>query len=530
MSNRLGYTWLAEHLGISSVQALAVESRLGTGRRTVVSGALRQETYPASARPDPTIAAHLTFALKHEVVNLEFLARVFDAVEAAVFERWIRDEPTGAYARRTGFLYEWLTGRMLDVPDTPTGNYVEALDADNYLVAARASNVQRWRVRDNLPGTAEFCPVVVRTEAVRRWEAYDCAKALRDLEVAFGADILMRSAVWLTIKESRASFLIEHEERKMERVQRFAAVMESRCGKDPEPFSIDALNSLQTEILGPATRYGIRLSPVFVGHSTNYLDKVDYIAPHWEQTQSLLRGLATTLTRTRARSSITRAAIAAFGFVFIHPMSDGNGRISRFLVNDILRRDGALPEPFILPISATITNSTHERAEYDNALEKFSRPLMRRYADKYRFGTLAEYADGVQSNFQFDAYDDAAPVWRFPDLTAQVEYLGHVIQATIEHEMSREATFLRDIERARAGVKDYLEGPNTDIDHIIRSVRENRWVLSNKLKKTFPQLHDNKLADAIVAAIRSVFDPEWRSRGHEDARKAEAASATKTAD
>lgn len=68
--------------------------------------------------------------------------------------------------------------------------------------------------------------------------------------------------------------------------------------------------------------------------------------------------------------------------------------------------------------------------------------------------------------------------------------------------------FLRNLERARAGVKNYLEGPNTDIDQIIRSLRENRWALSNKLVKTFPQLADQKLAEAIVQAVREALDPE----------------------
>lgn len=508
MSNFLGYKWLAERLDIVAVQPFAVESQLGSNRRTYVTGELRQETYPASARLEPTVAAHLTFAFKHEIVSLEFLSRFFEAVEVTVLEQWIRTEPTGVYARRTGFFYEWMTGRKLDVPDTPAGNYVAALDPATYFVATRALNVQRWRIRDNLPGTAQFCPIVIRTDAVRRLETYDCASALRELEVEFGADVLMRSAVWLTIKESRASFLIEHEERKVERVQRFAAVMESRCGRDTHPLSVETLSSLQAEILGPATRYGLRRSPVFVGHAVNYMDKVDYIAPHWEQTLSLLQGLQDSLAKTRSASPIVRAAVASFGFVFIHPMSDGNGRISRFLVNDILRRDGAVPAPFILPISATITNSMAERAGYDRVLERFSRPLMLHYAETYRFGANTAYADGVESNFHFDAYGDAASVWRFPDLTAQAEYMGHVIQTTIEQEMTREALFLRDLERAREGVKEYLEGPNTDIDHIIRAVRENRWTVSNKLKKTFHQLQDAQLASSIVDAIRNVFDPQ----------------------
>jgi Fic family protein len=90
----------------------------------------------------------------------------------------------------------------------------------------------------------------------------------------------------------------------------------------------------------------------------------------------LLSGLQVTMSKTSGAISVLRAAIASFGVVFIHPMADGNGQISRFLVNDVLRRDGAVPAPFILPISATITNSSKERVGYDPALEHFSRPLM----------------------------------------------------------------------------------------------------------------------------------------------------------
>jgi Fic family protein len=55
--------------------------------------------------------------------------------------------------------------------------------------------------------------------------------------------------------------------------------------------------------------------------------------------------------------------VAAFGFVYIHPLADGNGRVHRFLVNDLLRRDGAVPEPMILPVSALIAGSAAERRD-----------------------------------------------------------------------------------------------------------------------------------------------------------------------
>lgn len=98
-------------------------------------------------------------------------------------------------------------------------------------------------------------------------------------------------------------------------------------------------------------------------------------------------------------------------------MADGNGRISRFLVNDVLRRDGAVPAPFILPISATITNTTRAKAGYDHTLEKLSRSLLGKYKEQHKFGQEVAYADGITSNFHFDAYDDALHAWRYLDLT-----------------------------------------------------------------------------------------------------------------
>jgi hypothetical protein len=221
-----------------------------------------------------------------------------------VLEEWINSEPSGIYARRAGFYYESFTGRTLNVLGAPSGNYVEALDSGKYLVASRTSNVQRWRVRDNMPGSREYCPIIVRSEPVLQLEQYDCGKALNDLEVEYGADVLLRSAVWLTVKESRASFKIEKEEGKVERVRRFAAAMEQRCGQDGDPLSVHALNELQRDILGPATRYGMRKSPVFVGHTTGYTDVVDYIGPHWDQTQPLLSGLHVTMSKTAGASSV----------------------------------------------------------------------------------------------------------------------------------------------------------------------------------------------------------------------------------
>ena len=329
---------------------------------------------------------------------------------------------------------------------------------------------------------------------------------MADLETEFGADVLQRSAVWLTIKESRASFAIEHEEQHVDRVQRFASVMERRCGHYDEPLSPAALEQLQLQILGPrAMRYGMRRSPVFVGETDGFTEVVHYIAPHWDDAPALLSGLRHFAARTAGAPALIRAAVLSFGFVYIHPMSDGNGRISRFLINDVLRRDKAIPAPFILPVSATITSTVVNRRGYDQVLELFSRPLMRKYADAWRFGREQLAEDGVHHNLQFDAYQDALPAWRYPDMTDHVEYLAQVVQVTIEQEMRKEASYLRCLRVARTAVKQVIEGPDSDIDRIIRSVRENGGRMSGKLLKEFPWLTDKSLAAGVVAAILGAF-------------------------
>ena len=499
------------------MQPLTVISRFAATRSVETTAERRRvETYQKAMRPDATIEAHLAFAFRYEPIHLEFLTRLFADIDPAILEEWVRREPTGQFARRAGFFFEWLTDGRLDVPDTVAGNYVDAIDPDQYFTAKRSVNCQRWRVRDNLPGTRDFCPIVMRTDAVKEGEAYDCGAALRRLEVQFGAELLLRSANWLSHKESRASFLIEHEEQHLDRVRRFAAVMGRRCGADGDPLQEAALTQLQEEILGKATRYGLRKSPVFVGHNGGFISVVDYIAPQWEHARALLVGLSSTMEKTRLQSPVLRAAVASFGFVYIHPMADGNGRISRFLVNDVLRRDGAVPAPFILPISATITNNTSERAGYDRALESFSKPLMLRFADRYDFGAETECEDGVHTNFRFNAYEEGLPAWRYPDLTFQVEYVAHVIRMTIEQEMSNEAVYLRDQERAREAVKNWLEGPDSDIDAIIRSLKQNSWRLSGNLRKQFPQLEDETLSNAIIHDLRAVFESPVAPPGHHD--------------
>lgn len=504
--DEIGYAWLMARYDLPVIQPLPVESRIGRRRHTYDHDGRRQEYYTEGMRPDSTLGAHLTFALKHEGVALELLARLFGVLPGEALAEWIRSEPTGQYARRAGFFYEWLTGNTLAV-ERVGGNYRDALDPALYVVAVSSRRNRRWRINDNLPGTPEFCPLVRRTPPLLDARQYAIAERLAAMEGEFGSDILRRSAVWLTLKESRASFVIEHEGQHQDRIRRFATAMEHYCGRLGNPLDERALSELQAAILGTTTiQTGLRQSPVFIGSRTeDYGAVVHYVCPHWNWLPGMLEGLRCFLAHTDPGEALVRAAVASFGFVFIHPLADGNGRISRFLVNDSLRRDGMVPEPFILPISAAITSSAVRRAEYDRILERYSRPLMMAYRESVDFTRERKaYADGIESDFLFSAYEQAAPAWRYPDLTEQAEYLFAIIRHTLEHEMHHQAAFQRAWHRTREIIKDWVEGPDEHIDRMIRAIRQHGRV-SGKLMKEFPVLQEAGLAHALEQAVAAGF-------------------------
>lgn len=508
----VGGAWLLARYGIELVMPLPVHSRIGGRRTTQVVEGITTETFVDRMRPGANLRGHLTFHLKHEVLHLELLSRLFAKIDPTELVAWIDDEPGGQYARRAGFLFEWLTGRELDVHADIAGAYVDVMD-DEKLVAASPSRSlpnRRWRVRDNLPGSPAFCPIIRKASDALQAMAVDVQGLLNELALEFGEDVLMRSAVWMTLRESKSSFAIEGEADQSDRIQRFADVLARRTGQGSWPLDQSTLAQLQSEILGRRTtlqQFGVRQSPVFVGEVVRYQEVVHYVAPPSEDMNAMLEGLTTFLDRTQGQSAVMRSAVAAFGFVYIHPLADGNGRVHRFLINDILRRDGVVKDPMILPVSSLMTSDSAERRAYDRILDTISRPLMGMLAGHYEFvPTPTLYPDGVRSNFVFRGDDIARPTWHYMDLTRHVIYLADVLERTIREDMREESLYLRAHAQARAAIKDIVEMPDSQIDRIIRSAEANQGKLSNVLSKEIPLLAEPGIWEAIVQAIERAFE------------------------
>lgn len=514
VAHPIGAAWLVQTYKLSVVGQLPVISQVGPRRTSQVYADYTLETYAENMRPADHAAAHLHFHLRHEIPHLEFLARLFNIAGGDFIQAWVNAEPTGQYARRAAFLYEWLSGNTLQVPDRLKGNYVDALDAEKQLTASPEQQLKepRWRVNDNMPGTRYFCPTVAKTEALQHAINLDIPQLIQHLNDEFGSELLQRASIWMTLRESKASFAIEGEGEQAKRIERFADVMARRTGRGDSVLNESALAQLQQEILGDRTtltHFGPRLSPVFVGETIGYQDVVHYVAPPAEDLAAMLEGLRTFLERTQGQSPVMRAAIAAFAFVYIHPLADGNGRVHRFLVNDLLQRDDAVPAPLILPISAVMSDDVVERRAYDKVLDTISKPLMQHVRDDINFATsYTTYPDGVVSNLRFTANDEAQPVWRYPNLQPHIIFLSGVLHRTITEQMHEQSRHLRTHIRARQAVKEVVEMPDHQADRLLRSIEQNNGRLSNVLSKEMPILNRPEVWSAIVAAVNLAKQEE----------------------
>lgn len=107
--------------------------------------------------PGKTFADYLGLALRHEDLDLLVLKRVFEAVPSGTIAALVRSAPTGASNRRAWFLYEFLTGRKLNIEVAAGAGYTDLLDHRHYFTAAPAPS-RRHKIRDNLLETEISAP------------------------------------------------------------------------------------------------------------------------------------------------------------------------------------------------------------------------------------------------------------------------------------------------------------------------------------------------------------------------------------
>ena len=493
-NDRLGNAWLRNHFGLV-VTPLTKECRLGSRPKVVPRDGVEWEYFPKSYAPISHPLAHVEFALKYDHLHLDLLREVFRHLpqeEAAV---WVRNQPTGKWARRVGYLYEFLTGNDLAPGILGVGgNYAPLLDERRYVVAAQPVKVQAWRIEDNLLGGRDFCPVVRLTPVVQESVKLDVTARLDELSTRYLPEIFRRAVGYLYQKETRSSYDIEGEEPTPDREARFVAALHD-AGKaaQDEMLGMARLVSLQNIIVDPRyAQSAYRTDQNYVGETLpNYRQRIHFVPPPPQFVYSLMDGLGVFLKKSAGSPPLTRAAIAAFGFVFVHPFEDGNGRLHRFLIHDVLALDGYIPAGVILPVSAWMLKNL---GGYDKCLESYSRPLM----EMLRYDLDQDDPLTVLNPEEVEA------IYRYPDMTPQVEYLATAVEGALSHELEPELNFLSGYDAAKREMRVVVDMPGRKLDTLIKLLHQNRGALSKNKRDLFKELTDLEL-EKLSAIFRTCF-------------------------
>ena len=447
------------------------------------------DVYPRFLTPQDSLGGHLEFALKYDGTNLEILSALFEKAPEEELLAYIRSKPTGKYARRIWYLFELLTGRRLPIEDLNTANYVDLLEADEYYTTAPVQ-VRRQRVNDNLLGDARFAPTVRRTAKLAEFEKKDLPGRCRKLLEGYPRDVLRRALSYLYTKETKSSFEIENVTLDASRTGRFIALLATAEKEDF--FNKPGLVDLQNRIVDERFRDpDYRQSQNYVGESVSWREKIHFVSPKPADLAALMEGMFVTHRRMEAGriQAVVHAATVAFGFVYMHPFEDGNGRIHRFLIHNILARRGFTPPGAIFPVSAAMLQ---DKDAYDAALEHFSVPLL----------PHIEYTLDQQG--RMTVHNETALRYRFIDMTAQTEALFVFVERVIEIDLVQELDFLRNYDTAKAALQAIVDMPDRLIDLFIRWCVQNKGVLSaSKRKNHFSMLTDEEVAQMQQAIKES---------------------------
>lgn len=449
---------------------------------------------------DATLLDHLLFALKHEDLQLPLLLEALRLTQAEALTEALAVQRTGSYLRKAAFLWEKVHGCELPLPwDTTGGNYVDLFDKETYYVGPVWERSQRLRVNFNGIGPIEFCPVVRRDDdlAARGQQVLDRLRAWAG--DASNQATLDRVLSWAYLAETRDSFAIENEVPSPDKERAFLQALATL--RERRPLTEDYLVELQNTVISNPVRAEAEFR-----NRQNWLQRgghgalaVRYVPPAPDAMQTLMNGWARMANSVEGDvPPLVRAALVSFGFVFLHPFMDGNGRVSRLLAHHSLNLQQALPlvdgQATLLPLSVAMKR--HE-ADYLSALESFSRPARLLWDVTY----LAD------NEFLFD-FKSTPHVYAHWNGENAARFVTTCAEQALAQSLIEETLFIRAYDQAFDRIDRTFDLPNRTVHLLIQWIRQNGGKMPER-RRNAPELVGLQAAqlDHIAAIVAECFDP-----------------------
>ncbi|MBK6699243.1 MAG: Fic family protein [Saprospiraceae bacterium] len=449
------------------------------------------QVYTSRHQPEDNLHKHLVFALKYEGINLLVFKKLFETISQKEIETIVQQEILGQYSRRIWFLYEWLLNKKLDIDDLNRGNPVPLID-ENLQFAVKGISSPRHRIINNLPGTVDFCPLIFKTEKLNASIAANLSEQQNIFLKKVHKDLLQRASSFLLLKDSKASFTIEGENPPNARAARWGKAIGQAGGK---PLSGEELNRLQQIVIenGRFIEMGFRKKGGFVGeHDRTTGEPIpEHISARWQDIDQLINGLLKTNELLEQDfDAVLAAAVVAFGFVFIHPFEDGNGRLHRYIIHHVLAKKKFTQQGVIFPVSASILDHIND---YHSVLELYSHSLL----DYIKWKETPDH--------NVEVLNETIDLYRYYDATKQAEFLYDCTADTINRIIPEEVNYLIQYDEFNKYINNNFEMPDKLVATLVRFLQQNNGVLSKRAKeKEFNGLTE-KEADNIEKTFNEIF-------------------------
>ncbi len=436
---------------------------------------------------------HLVFALKYEGVNLLVFAKLQEQLSSEELLELVNIEPLGQYSRRIWFLLEWVSGMpIIGKSDINKKSYVPVVDSKLQFAVAGIKS-PRHLVINNLPGTNKFCALIRKTEKIEQHLSKSYVEENRKQLAGIRKDIIQRASAFLLLKDSKASFTIEGESPKSKRAARWGTAIGQAGLNDLSKEELIRLQQLVIE----NTRFvqmGLRKKGGFVGeHDRVSGEPIPYhISAKSEDLDDLVDGLidVNQMLIKDDIHAVLAATIIAFGFVFIHPFEDGNGRIHRYLIHHMLAKKQFADQGIIFPVSSSILDHIND---YQKVLESYSKPLL-------------DHIEWIETkDHNVEVTNETKDYYRFFDATKQAEFLFDCVADTIKNIVPQEINYLANYDAFKAYMEEEFEMPDKLISVLVRFLEQNQGVLSKRAKeKEFSILTEREIK-RIESTYTEIF-------------------------
>jgi Fic family protein len=256
------------------------------------------------------------------------------------------------------------------------------------------------------------------------------------------------------------------------------------------------LERLQQVVIGDArfVKLGLRDEGGFVGiYDRNTQEPVpDHISARPQDLRDLLNGIIQYGDRSVPGDvdPVVAAAAMAFGFVYVHPFADGNGRLHRWLIHHVLSAAGYNPPGVVFPISAAILRRLDT---YRAVLQSTSAALL----------PLIEWR--ATSDGNVEVLNDTADYYRYFDATAHAEFLYSCVERTVDHELPEEIQFLDRFDRFSAAVKELVEMPDREVERLRGFLAQNGGRLSTRAREQ----EFRALTDEETSRVESLYNESF---------------------